>query len=120
MVNSNSKKHAAGLEHYKKLVASNPSVKLRGATVSYTSLNGNMFSYLGKTGEMALRLPEGAREAFLKKYKTTLCKQYGIVQREYVAVPHSLLLRTEELMRFFDLSYSYANSLTPKSGKKSG
>jgi hypothetical protein len=120
MGNSNSKEYAARLEFYDKLVASNSKVKRQGATVPYTSLNGHMFSYLGKTGELALRLPEGEREAFLKKYKTTLCKQYGIVQKEYVAVPPSLLTRTEELKQFFDLSYSYVNFLRAKSAKKNG
>jgi hypothetical protein len=33
----------------------------------YTSLNGHMFSFLTETGTMALRLPAGEREAFLKK-----------------------------------------------------
>jgi hypothetical protein len=43
----------------------------------YTSLNGHMFSFLTKTGKLALRLPEPERDAFLKKYKTTLCEQQG-------------------------------------------
>jgi hypothetical protein len=34
------------LELYEKLVATNPSVKRKGVTVPYTSLNGHMFSYL--------------------------------------------------------------------------
>jgi hypothetical protein len=120
MGDPNSKEYAARLELYDKLVASNPKVERQGATVPYTSLNGHMFSYFGKTGELALRLPAGERDAFLRKYRTTLCKQYGIVQKEYVAVPQSLLMRTEELKRFFGLSYSYAKSLKPKSAKKSG
>lgn len=120
MPDSNSKEYAARLELYDKLVASNPKVKRQGAAVPYTSLNGHMFSYLGKTGELALRLPDGEREASLEKYKAALCKQYGIVQREYVAVPQSLLMRTGELKRFFDLSYSYVSSLKPRAAKKSG
>jgi hypothetical protein len=102
------------LELYEKLVATNPRVERKGATVPYTSLNGHMFSYLGRTGTLALRLPAGARDAFLKKYKTRLCEQYGIVQREYVEVPDALLSRTGELKNFFDLSYEYVASLKPK------
>jgi hypothetical protein len=112
------KQYAARLELYEKLVATNPKVKRKGATVPYTSLNGHMFSYLGKTGELALRLPAGEREAFLKKYKTTLCNLYGIVQKEYVMVPDALLGKTQELKRFFDLSYAYVSSLKPKPTKK--
>ena len=67
-----SKSYTASLELYDQLVATKPKVKRRGATVPYTAMNGHMFSYLGKNGELAPRLPEGEREAFLKKYQTIL------------------------------------------------
>jgi hypothetical protein len=102
------------LELYEKLVATNPSVERKGATVPYTSLNGHMFSYLSKEGKLALRLPGAEREAFLKKYKAKLCQAYGIVQPEYVEVPDSLLSSTRELKKFFDCSYAYVSSLKPK------
>jgi len=87
------------LELYEKLVATNPKVERQGATVPYTSLNGHMFSYLSKEGKLELRLPAGEREAFLKKYKATLCEAYGKVQPEYVEVPDSLLSSTQELKK---------------------
>jgi hypothetical protein len=102
------------LELYEKLVATNPSVERKGATVPYTSLNGHMFSYLSKHGKLALRLPAEERDAFLKKYKARLCEAYGIVQREYVEVPDRLLSSTLELKNFFDCSYAYVGSLKPK------
>ena len=77
--------------------ATNPKVERKGATMPYTSLNGHMFSYLSKTGTLALRLPAAERDAFIKKYKTKLCEQYGIVQKEYVEAPDSLLENTREL-----------------------
>jgi len=80
----------------------------------YTSVNGNMTSYLDKTGRLALRLPEDAREEFLKKYKTTLFHAYGIVQKEYVTVPDALLKKTAELKKYFALSYAYVKALRPK------
>jgi hypothetical protein len=87
------------LELYEMLVATIPSVKRKGATVPYTSLNGHMFSYLSKEGKLALRLPAAEREAFLKKYKAKLCEAYGTVQAEYVEVPDSLLSSTQELKK---------------------
>jgi hypothetical protein len=99
---------------YEKLVATVPGVERKGATVPYTSLNGNMFSYLSKTGTLALRLPEPAREAFMTRYKTTLCKQYGIVQKEYIEVPDALLQKTAELKKHFAESFKYVSSLKPK------
>jgi hypothetical protein len=103
---------------YEKLVATNPSVELKGATVPYTSVNGNMFSYLSKEGKLELRLPPQEREAFLKKYKAKLCEAYGKVQPEYVEVPDALLASTRELKKFFDASCAYAGSLKPKATVK--
>jgi len=67
---------------------------------------------------MALRLPEGDREKFLKKYKTTLFEAYGAVMTEYVAVPDMLLKKTTELERYFEISYEYAKTLKPKPTKR--
>ncbi|MBI3464472.1 MAG: hypothetical protein HY000_15670 [Planctomycetes bacterium] len=106
------------LELYEKLVATNPSVERKGATMPYTSLNGHMFSFLTNTGKLALRLPAKERDEFLKKYKTTLCEQYGSVLKEYVVVPDALLKKTPELKKFFDLSYAYVGSLKPKATKR--
>jgi hypothetical protein len=105
---------ASALELYEKLVAANPNVERKGATVPYTSLNGHMFSYLSKEGKLALRLPSGEREVFLKKYKAKLCEAYGRVQPEYVEVPDSLLASTKELKKYFDCSYEYVGTLKPK------
>ena len=102
------------LSRYEKLIATNPKVERKGATMPYTSVNGHMFSFLTKMGGLALRLPEPERDAFLKKYKTTLCEQHGAVLKEYVEVPDSLLTKTQELKKFFDISYAYVAALKPK------
>ena len=99
---------------YEKLVATDPSIERKGATNPYTSLNGHMFSRLDPSGKMALRLPAGEREEFLKKYKTTLFHAYGIVQKEYVSVPDALLNNTKELKKYFDISVRYVRTLKPK------
>jgi hypothetical protein len=105
---------------YENLVGTNPDTERKGATVPYTSLNGNMFSYLHASGAVALRLPAGEREKFLAKYKTKLFEAYGIVQKEYVTVPDALLAKTNELKPYFEMSYEYAKSLKPKPSKKKG
>lgn len=76
--------------------------------------NGHMFSVLHKDGTVALRLPAAAREAFLKKYRTRLSEQHGSVQPEYVVVPDTLLSKTAELKRYFDVSFAYGGSMKPK------
>ena len=55
----------------------------------------------------------------MDKYKTTLVEQYGIVQKEYVMVPDSLLKKTNELKQYFDISYKYVSGLKPKATAKS-
>src|ERR1700742_2577236 len=105
------------LAYYNKLVDNHPEAVLKGDTVPYTSLNGNMYSYLSKDGFLALRLGKEDREAFLEKYKTTLVYAYGIIQKEYVTVPDSLLMKTDELKPYFELSYQYVSSLKSKATK---
>jgi hypothetical protein len=92
---------------YKKLVATNPSVERKGAANPYTSRNGRMFSMLAKDGTMILRLPDGERDAFIKKYKAHPTVQYGRMMPEFVDVPDALLKKTSELKKYFDLSYEW-------------
>jgi TfoX/Sxy family transcriptional regulator of competence genes len=106
------------LELYEKLVKTNPDVERKGDANPYTSLNGHMFTYLNASGSLALRLPENAREKFLKKYKTTLFEAYGAVMKEYVTVPDSLLKDTRTLQQYFQFSYEYVKSLKPNPTKK--
>jgi hypothetical protein len=106
------------LASYDELVATNPSVERKGATMPYTSLNGHMFSFLTETGTLALRLPAEERDVFLKKYKTKLSERHGSVLEEYVEVPDALLKKTQELKKYFDVSYAYVASLKPKSTAK--
>jgi hypothetical protein len=103
---------------YEELVATNPKVQRKGASVPYTSLNGHMFSYLSKEGKLQLRLPPAERDAFLKKYKAKLTQTYGKVQPEYVEVPESLFASTGELKQHFDASFRYVSSLKPKPAAK--
>lgn len=99
---------------YDALLATNPQIERKGATMPYTSINGNMFSLLTPDGTLALRLPVAEREAFLKRYNTALCVQYGAVMKEYVQVPASLLQNTRALAKYLDISYRYACSLKSK------
>jgi hypothetical protein len=105
------------IQFYNKLVEGHRDAVRKGDTIPYTSLNGHMHSYFSKDGFLALRLPENARSEFLEKYKTTLVIAYGIVQKEYVIVPDSLLADTGQLQPYFALSYQYVSSLKPKPSK---
>lgn len=104
---------ATTLALYEALVATQPAVERKGATVPYTSLNGNMFSYLS-AGGLALRLPEAERERFMKTYRAKLAVSYATVMKEYVAVPETLLPKTSELRPWFAKSVAYARTLKAK------
>jgi TfoX/Sxy family transcriptional regulator of competence genes len=101
------------LAFYEALVKTIPNVERKGDKIPYTSFNGNMFSSL-ENGTLALRLSEEDREEFMKKYKANLMVSYGVVRKEYVAVPDNLLENTKELKKYFKASYDYVKSLRAK------
>jgi hypothetical protein len=106
------------LEWYDRLIATNPDIERKGATMPYTSMNGHMFTYFSKSNSLGIRLPKEEREAFLEKYDSTLLVSYGAVMKEYVTVPDELLSNTEELKEYLDISYEYVKTLKPKPTKK--
>jgi TfoX/Sxy family transcriptional regulator of competence genes len=109
---------AAKVALYEKLIATIPQIERKGAANPYTSLNGNMFTLLHQSNTLAIRLPEGEREEFLKKHKTKLFEAHGTVMKEYVTVPDSLLKNTNELRKYLQSSYEYVKTLKPKPSRK--
>ena len=105
---------AAKLALYADLVATLRGVERKGAPMPHTSQNGHIFSYMSKSGGLALRLPADVRADFLKTYKTTLCRAYGIVQTEYVDVPDALLEQTAELAPYLAEGLAYVRAMKPK------
>lgn len=103
---------------YDNLIATLPGVKRKGAANPYTSLNGNMFTLLHQSSSLAIRLPGDKRDEFLKKHKTKLFESYGVVMKEYVAVPDALLRNTKELQKYLAASYEYAKTLRPKATRR--
>ena len=99
---------------YDELILLFPEIERKGKTLPYTSVNGNMFSFLSKEGEVSIRLPENERELFIKKYKSQLSVQHGVVMKEYVVVPEELLKDKKELKKYLKLSFEYASSLKKK------
>src|ERR1700735_457137 len=89
--------YAANLPFYEKVLAAVPGVERKGDKVQYASHNGHMFTYLSKAGGSALGQPEKDRETLFKKDAARLCMQYGVVQKECVDVPASLLRSLEKL-----------------------
>jgi hypothetical protein len=109
---------AERLELYDRLIATQPGVERKGATLPYTSVNGHMFSFLFEAGKLALRLPAGDREAFIQRYRSTLHEAHGTVMKEYVDVPDDLLADAEALGPYFRASYAYVAALKPKATRQ--
>jgi hypothetical protein len=108
------------LAFYESLIGQFPGLERKGAGTPYTSLNTYMTSFLGADGGMALRLPAAVRQDFIDKYHTHLYVAYGIVQKEFVAVPPELLSNTQELKPYFEISLEYIKALKPNLRKKKG
>lgn len=106
------------LKLYQQLISNFSEIEIKGSTMPYTSNNGNMFSFMDKTGKMALRLPKDTCDVFIKKYKTKLCEAHGTILKEYVVVPDILLANTKELKNFFKESLEYTKTLKSKTSKK--
>jgi hypothetical protein len=102
------------VEHYERLLATFPQLQRKGAQLPYTSLNGNMFTILGANGVMGLRLGAADREAFLQAHGGKLYEAYGIVMKEYVALPPPLLADTAAMAPWLAKSWTYAQTLRAK------
>lgn len=103
---------------YERLVATLENVTRKGKANPYTSLNGHMFSFLSKDGEIALRLSKQEQEAFMEKFDAGPSVQYGAVMKGYVTIPEELLEETELLAPYFQMSYDFVASLKPKPSVK--
>lgn len=104
----------AKLALYKKLVATNPDVQIKGKTNPYTSCNGHMFTHFAPPGVLAMRLSPNDARAFVKKYKTKPFESYGVIKKDWVIVPDALLEDTRVLKKYFDSSYDFVKTLKPK------
>jgi hypothetical protein len=105
---------AEKLELYEKLIATNPGIDRKGDVHPYTSVNGHMFTYLDQTGTLGMRLPADEVEPFLAKYKTKMFESYGVIKKDWVTVPDSLLAKTKDLKKYLDMSLECTKKLKPK------
>ena len=105
---------AAIIEAYDRLIATVEGAARQGASMPYTSVNGNMSSFLSPTGHLALRLSAAVRATLIDRYGATPHEAHGRVMAEYVTVPAPLLDDTTALAPWFAASWTYVSSLKPK------
>jgi hypothetical protein len=106
--------HIDKLTVYESIINTFPNIERKGASMPYTSINGNMFSFLDKDGNLGLRLPENERAIFLKKHKTKLCEAHGAILKEYVLVPEKVFNDSKNLKNYFSISLKYLSTLKSK------
>ena len=106
------------VEAYERVIATVQGVARKGAKMPYTSVNGNMSSFLD-SGILALRLSKADRDRFIGEFETGLHVSQGHVMKEYVTVPDYLLADTPRLASWFAASWAYVSSLKPKPTRNS-
>lgn len=103
---------------YDELVASFPEIERKGKTMPYTSLNGNMFSFISKEGSVGFRLSTEDRKWSMEEYQTQPMFQHGREMKEYVEIPSEVFKDSDVLKQLFQKSWNYAQTLKPKPTKK--
>ncbi|MBT8219943.1 MAG: TfoX/Sxy family protein [Bacteroidia bacterium] len=110
--------HLEMLELYESLVAEIPDLQRKGKANPYTSLNGNMFTFLDKQGKLSLRLPKDVQQDLLENHGGQPSIQYGSVMRDYVLLPQKIIDDRNCLSELIKQSYEYAKRLKPKPTKR--
>jgi TfoX/Sxy family transcriptional regulator of competence genes len=103
---------------YDQLIESFAEVDLKGKTMHYTSMNGNMFSFVSKDGEMGFRMTKEDRAHYISKEGATEMIQHNCVMNGYVHVSETMIGDREKLIEIFSKSIEFAKTLKPKPTKK--
>jgi len=115
---SRSELYSLRLVYYNKLISQLENVDRKGKSMPYTSINGHMFSFLDKEGEIGLRLPKDLIENLKSLYHAEIMIQHGRTMKEFVKIPQNLIDNLEALTLYFQNSIDYVSSLKPKVSKK--
>ncbi len=100
---------------YQNLVDTHPDIELLGAKkLSYTSVNGHMYSQMSKDGRLGLRLSKDDQAEFIDRFNTVPFRNYGANIKDYVEVPADLLEDTDRLAPYLAKSLNYTLTLKPK------
>lgn len=88
--------------------------EVKGKANPYTSMNGNMYSFLDDQGRICLRMAEADRERFADLFGTGPVRQYGAIMKGYVSILPEFLADKEVLAEAFACSLRYAQNLKKK------
>jgi hypothetical protein len=107
------------LEIYEELIIKHPEIKRKGKRLPYTSIKGNMFSFISKEGHIGLRFSEESVHNYMDTYGFVKFVQNDKVMEDYVQIPDDFL-ENELLDELFTECCEYAATLQakPQSKKK--
>lgn len=106
------------LAAYEAVVGEYPDLAVKGKANRYTSMNGNMFSFLDKEGGLNFRLSEPEKAAYNDANGTGDVIQHNSVMRGYVKAAPAIFGDAERLQALFAQSYAHAGTLKAKPTKK--
>ncbi len=100
---------------YRALIAPHPDIELKGAKkLSYTSINGHMFTMMTKDGRLGIRLSKNDQKAFIEKFDTIGFKNHGYNIKDYVQVPEAMISDPGAFGSYLEMSLAYTKTLKPK------
>jgi len=106
------------LKIYDRLIAGTTGFERKGKTTPYTSINGNMCSFVDPDGQLCLRFSDRDLAAFQERFAAPPVLQYGRVMKGYAAVPEALLNDEPALAGWFERMVANARALKPKPTKR--
>lgn len=104
----------AAFDRYNAAIELVEGVARKGAANPYTSNNGWMATYLGKHGEVAIRLGTDELEAFLTDHDTERPVSYGAVMKDFAIVPDVIVADPEQLATVMRRAHIHVDGLPPK------
>lgn len=89
-------------------------VTRKGAANPYTSANERMATYLGRRGEVAIRLGKDELEHFLVEQDTERPVSYGAVMQDFALVPDAIVADPGRLADLIRRAHAHVEALPPK------
>ena len=99
---------------YDDLITNDSRVDLKGKTMHYTSLNGNMFSFVSKDGEVGFRLSKSDQEDYIANHNAEVMMQHGRVMRDYVKVSLGFIANASLMEDILSKSIQFSATLKAK------
>ncbi|MFY0643125.1 MAG: hypothetical protein JXR19_01515 [Bacteroidia bacterium] len=98
---------------YEALASAIENLEIKGKTMRYTSINGNMFSFISKDDEIGIRLSQKDRALIISMGGEPMM-QHGRPMKEYIHIQEFMLNDIEVLPFWIKKSINYARTLKPK------